>query len=136
MKCVALAVVIASVILGAGSWASTFAQFPLQVHYLTDQQRASFSAQDSAVAPLWGSWEPNDSLSVSGFDCDWHWRCDIYGTEDAAVVLKAAGDIRGLYLLLRVSDNVWIYRQSCPGAFGDITLGDELSVLLDPLPPD
>jgi hypothetical protein len=136
MKCIEVPVVIAAAILVGGAWTGTFAQFPLQVHYLTDQQRASFSAQDSAVAPFWaGSMEPGDSLEVAGpSDCiD---MCDISGAQDASVSMKAYGDLHGLYLLFRVSDDEWAPRHVCTELGGNRIVGDELFVLLDPLSPD
>jgi hypothetical protein len=134
----ALPIVRAMGVVAAFLWAKTTqAQAPvLHVYYLTDSQRATFSSEDSLMAPFWTEeWDGRDSLWIFGPD-DCAERCDVLNAADGSMAVRTAGDGDGLYLLFRIRDNVWIPRQVCSGPYGDILLGDELFFLLDPLSPD
>jgi hypothetical protein len=99
----------------------------LVVSKLTEQQEAQFSATDGAVSPFWSQLDGDYIELLAPDDCATG-LCNFTGDDDGAMLIKAAGTTRGLYIYAAVQDNVWVDRSS-PDACCD----DSVDLYLDKL---
>jgi hypothetical protein len=84
----------------------------LCVYTLTAQEEEQFSNTDGQVSAFWSSWSGRDEIELLAPDDCYPGRCNFTGTGDAAIIMRAAGTGRGLYLYMAVEDNVWVDRAS------------------------
>ncbi len=67
-------------------------------------------ATDGQVSPFWSDWAARDYIEMNPPGSCYPDRCGFSGPEDAAIIVKAAGTSRGLYVLVEIHDNTWVDR--------------------------
>jgi hypothetical protein len=83
--------------------------YVLVVHYLTDAEVAQFDGNDGQVSAFWQqNWAGRDSVVLTqSYNCFPLSNCNFSRPDDAGMVVKAGGTNQGLYLYIRIVDNLW-----------------------------
>ncbi len=85
----------------------------LLVYWLESGQRSQFSTSDGSPSAFWDTdWANRDRIDLIAPDNANPDGAPFTGTDDASVVIKAAADCAGLYLLCSVEDNTWVDKAS------------------------
>jgi len=100
---------------GMGLFSGVLAQAPnpldyvLVVHYLTDAEVAQFHRNDGQMSAFWQqNWSGRDSVVLTqSYNCFPLSYCTFTRPDDAGMVVKAGGTNQGLYLYIRVVDDIW-----------------------------
>ncbi|MBD3244024.1 MAG: hypothetical protein GF331_25750 [Chitinivibrionales bacterium] len=79
----------------------------LVVYWLDAHTAGSFSASDSQSSSFWHGWEGRDSITLTPERNSFPECNDFSGPDDARVVVKAAGSVRGLFVFLDIRDDTW-----------------------------
>ena len=83
----------------------------LCVHHLTPAESTQFSTSDGHLSAFWSTWASQGNDSINMFPPDWCMTgsCNfVGGATDGQIVVKAAANAAGLYLLSVVQDNIWV----------------------------
>ena len=82
----------------------------LCVHYLSAADSTAFATSSpTALTGFWSNWAAYDSIDMYPPDNCYPGRCNfVGGATDAELIVKAAANSIGLYMLTRVADNIWV----------------------------
>jgi len=88
----------------------------LTAYPLSPMDEADFSLTDGNSAFFWEQWNDLDHIEMNVNDNAVEGWEPFDGPDDAAMVIKAAYSLNGLYLFIKVNDNTWVP----PADFSDI----------------
>jgi len=82
--------------------------FTLFAYYISPEEAQTFSSTDEQISPFWNQkWRNRDYIRMTPEKNTYEARLPFENNADANVIIKAAGNDEGLFLLIEVEDNSW-----------------------------